>query len=108
VGFLAASDVRVRGTIEAVERRLTHDGFVSRYQTVPDVDGLPAGEASFLLCRFWLGGGPTGTVGRPRSRTSRAVCAAERISCSFRWDDVALREPAEQYTQERSPVTLAS
>jgi GH15 family glucan-1,4-alpha-glucosidase len=27
---------------------------VSRYDTVPDVDGLPPGEASFLLCSFWL------------------------------------------------------
>ncbi|HUF76632.1 MAG TPA: glycoside hydrolase family 15 protein [Longimicrobiales bacterium] len=54
VGFLPISDVRVRGTVEAIERRLTHQGFVSRYETVPDVDGLPAGEASFLLCSFWL------------------------------------------------------
>ncbi len=54
VGFLPASDPRVRGTIEAVERHLSHDGFVSRYQTTPDVDGLPPGEASFLLCSFWL------------------------------------------------------
>src|SRR5690606_9344160 len=41
----------VRGTIE---RQLTHDGFVSRYETVLDVDGLPPGEATFLLCSFWL------------------------------------------------------
>jgi GH15 family glucan-1,4-alpha-glucosidase len=54
VGFLPASDSRVRGTIEAIERHLTRDGFVSRYQTTPDVDGLPPGEASFLLCSFWL------------------------------------------------------
>lgn len=54
VGFLPASDPRVRGTIEAIERQLSHDGFVSRYLTVPDVDGLPPGEATFLLCSFWL------------------------------------------------------
>ena len=54
VGFLPASDARIRGTVEAIERQLTHDGFVSRYHTVPDVDGLPPGEASFLLCSFWL------------------------------------------------------
>jgi GH15 family glucan-1,4-alpha-glucosidase len=54
VGFLPVSDRRVRGTIEAVERTLTSEGFVSRYQTVPEVDGLPPGEASFLLCSFWL------------------------------------------------------
>lgn len=54
VGFLPASDPRVRSTIEAIERRLAHDGFVARYETTPDVDGLPPGEASFLLCSFWL------------------------------------------------------
>jgi GH15 family glucan-1,4-alpha-glucosidase len=54
VGFLPASDPRMRATIEAIERRLSRDGFVSRYNTDPDVDGLPPGEASFLLCSFWL------------------------------------------------------
>ena len=54
VGFLPGSDPRIRGTVEAIERQLTHRGFVSRYETVPDVDGLPPGEASFLLCSFWL------------------------------------------------------
>jgi GH15 family glucan-1,4-alpha-glucosidase len=54
VGFLPASDPRVRGTVEAIERDLTVDGFVSRYRTVEQVDGLPPGEASFLLCSFWL------------------------------------------------------
>jgi GH15 family glucan-1,4-alpha-glucosidase len=54
VGFLPASDARVRGTVDAIERRLTHQGFVSRYETVPEIDGLPPGEASFLLCSFWL------------------------------------------------------
>ena len=54
VGFLPATDPRVRGTVDAIERTLTNDGFVDRYETVPEVDGLPPGEASFLLCSFWL------------------------------------------------------
>jgi GH15 family glucan-1,4-alpha-glucosidase len=54
VGFLPVTDPRVRGTVDAIERTLTNDGFVNRYQTVPEVDGLPPGEASFLLCSFWL------------------------------------------------------
>jgi GH15 family glucan-1,4-alpha-glucosidase len=54
VGFLPASDERVRGKITAIERELTEDGLVYRYRTVPDIDGLPAGEATFLLCSFWL------------------------------------------------------
>ena len=54
VGFLPASDVRVRGTIEAVERGLMRDGFVLRYRTEDEVDGLPPGEGVFLPCSFWL------------------------------------------------------
>jgi len=55
VGFLPASDARIRGTIEAVERELLQDGFVLRYRThTNDVDGLPPGEGVFLPCSFWL------------------------------------------------------
>jgi GH15 family glucan-1,4-alpha-glucosidase len=54
VGFLPTDDPRVRGTVEAIERNLTKDGFVARYATKQEVDGLPAGEGAFLACSFWL------------------------------------------------------
>ena len=55
VGFLPASDPRIRGTIEAVERELLQDGFVLRYRTHENAaDGLPPGEGVFLPCSFWL------------------------------------------------------
>jgi GH15 family glucan-1,4-alpha-glucosidase len=54
VGFLPPSDRRVAGTVEAVQSELLHDGFVRRYSTSTEVDGLPAGEAAFLTCTFWL------------------------------------------------------
>jgi GH15 family glucan-1,4-alpha-glucosidase len=54
VGFLPASDPRVRGTVEAVERELVEHGFVLRYRTHASVDGLPPGEGVFLPCSFWL------------------------------------------------------
>jgi GH15 family glucan-1,4-alpha-glucosidase len=54
VGFLPASDPRVSGTVAAVERELLHDGFVLRYLTRSEVDGLPPGEGAFLACTFWL------------------------------------------------------
>jgi GH15 family glucan-1,4-alpha-glucosidase len=55
VGFLPASDPRIRGTIEAVERELLQDGFLLRYRTHEQgVDGLPPGEGVFLPCSFWL------------------------------------------------------
>jgi GH15 family glucan-1,4-alpha-glucosidase len=54
VGFLPPSDPRVRGTVDAIQRELVEDGFVLRYSTETPVDGLPAGEAAFLPCSFWL------------------------------------------------------
>ena len=54
VGFLEPSDPRIKGTIEAVEKRLFVDGFLLRYDTHTSDDGLPAGEGAFLACTFWL------------------------------------------------------
>jgi GH15 family glucan-1,4-alpha-glucosidase len=54
VGFLDPADRRVANTVDAIQRELTHDGFVYRYDTERDVDGLPGGEGVFLLCTFWL------------------------------------------------------
>ncbi|MGE0605640.1 MAG: glycoside hydrolase family 15 protein [Pirellulales bacterium] len=54
VGFLPAHDPRVVGTVEAVERHLLADGFVTRYAAANTVDGLPPGEGAFLPCTFWL------------------------------------------------------
>jgi len=55
VGFLPATDARVGGTIEAIERELLQDGLVLRYRTQESgVDGLPPGEGVFLPCSFWL------------------------------------------------------
>ncbi len=56
VGFLPASDPRVRSTVELIERELMSDGYVQRYhpEKSQDVDGLPPGEGAFLPCSFWL------------------------------------------------------
>jgi len=55
VGFLPASDPRVRGTVQAIEEKLLVDGeFVLRYETENPADGLPPGEGAFLACSFWL------------------------------------------------------
>jgi GH15 family glucan-1,4-alpha-glucosidase len=55
VGFLPATDPRVRGTLQAIEKRLLiDDEFVLRYETEGATDGLPLGEGAFLACSFWL------------------------------------------------------
>jgi GH15 family glucan-1,4-alpha-glucosidase len=57
VGFLPASDPRVRATVEAVQRELAvGEGLIRRYSdgALGDVDGVPGSEGAFLACSFWL------------------------------------------------------
>jgi GH15 family glucan-1,4-alpha-glucosidase len=54
VGFLPPDDPRVLGTVAAIEKHLMVDGFVTRYATRSNVDGLPPGEGVFLPCTFWF------------------------------------------------------
>ena len=53
VGFVPATDPRMRSTINAIERELTsREGFVYRYSGVND--GLEGTEGAFTICTFWL------------------------------------------------------
>jgi GH15 family glucan-1,4-alpha-glucosidase len=54
VGFLPPLDPRVAGKVEAIRKELWHGGFVARYDTSSNIDGLPPGEGAFLACTFWL------------------------------------------------------
>ncbi|MGH8870250.1 MAG: glycoside hydrolase family 15 protein [Actinomycetes bacterium] len=56
VGFLPPEDPRVHGTVAAVQRELSSDGLVRRYDTTEGsvVDGLGGEEGAFLACTFWL------------------------------------------------------
>ncbi|SAL01210.1 glycoside hydrolase 15-related [Caballeronia pedi] len=52
-GFLPADDPRVVATVNAIEKRLMHDGLVYRF---PGDQGLGAGqpEGAFIACSCWL------------------------------------------------------
>jgi len=54
VGFLPADDHRVVATVEAIQRELTRDGFVHRYDTNTTDDGVGGSEGTFLMCTLWL------------------------------------------------------
>lgn len=53
IGFLPATDPRMRQTVDLVERKLMSDGFVYRHDTNKSEDGVPEGEGAFLACNFW-------------------------------------------------------
>jgi alpha,alpha-trehalase len=56
VGFLPATDERMRSTIEAIASELTQDGLVLRYLNDAglNADGLVGEEGTFVICSFWL------------------------------------------------------
>ncbi len=54
VGFLPATDKRIKATVREIEKRLIWKGLVQRYETGTGIDGLPPGEGAFLACSFWL------------------------------------------------------
>jgi GH15 family glucan-1,4-alpha-glucosidase len=54
VGFLPASDPRVRGTIEAIEKYMMRDGFVLRHDPREVSQERQPIEGAFLACSLWL------------------------------------------------------
>jgi len=95
VGFLPATDERVAGTVDAIQRELMRDGFVERYRADEEnvgVDGLPPGEGVFLPCSFWLA-----AVLAQQGRHDEAVDLYERL-LSLR-NDLGLI--SEEYDPER-------
>ena len=45
IGFLPATDERMRATIDAIDERLTQDGLVRRWSDEPN---------GFIICSYWL------------------------------------------------------
>ncbi|HQT47268.1 MAG TPA: glycoside hydrolase family 15 protein [Acidocella sp.] len=50
IGFIAADSPEFLATLDAIEARLMHGGFVMRYE---DADDFGKPETAFLLCSFW-------------------------------------------------------
>lgn len=54
VGFLPATDPRMRATIDEIAHSLDQDGLVLRYRNDAGSDGLSGEEGTFVICSFWL------------------------------------------------------
>ncbi len=54
VGFLPPSDLRVQGTLAAVEKYLIRDGFVLRHDPRETTEEKQPIEGAFLACTLWL------------------------------------------------------
>lgn len=54
IGALSPRDPRMMSTVEQVEKRLTRDSLVYRYDPEASPDGLDGTEGTFAMCTFWL------------------------------------------------------
>jgi GH15 family glucan-1,4-alpha-glucosidase len=81
VGFLPASDPRVRGTIAAVERYLMRDGFVLRHDPRRVTDEREPIEGAFLACSFWLADAYVlaGEIAKAQALFDRVVAVANDL-----------------------------
>jgi GH15 family glucan-1,4-alpha-glucosidase len=81
VGFLPASDPRVRGTIAAIEKYMMRDGFVLRHDPREVSDEQQPIEGAFLACTFWLADAYvlTGEVAKAQALFERVVAIANDL-----------------------------
>jgi GH15 family glucan-1,4-alpha-glucosidase len=81
VGFLPASDPRVRGTIAAIEKHMMRDGFVLRHDPREISDEKQPIEGAFMACTLWLADAYVlaGDLGRAQQLFDRVVGVANDL-----------------------------
>ncbi len=81
VGFLPASDPRVRGTIAAIEQQLMRDGFVLRHDPREVSDEQQPVEGAFLACSLWLADAYVlaGEIAKAQALFDRVVAVANDL-----------------------------
>ena len=81
VGFLPASDPRIRGTIAAIERHMMRDGFVLRHDPREISDEKQPIEGAFLACTLWLADAfvLAGEIDKAQSLFDRIVAVANDL-----------------------------
>ncbi len=108
VGFLPASDPRMRSTIDAIAERLTDShGLVYRYRAS---DGLAGEEGTFLLCTFWLAQALAlaGEVERARATFEQAIAYANDVGLLAEEVDPATGELLGNFPQAFSHIGLVN
>jgi GH15 family glucan-1,4-alpha-glucosidase len=81
VGFLPASDPRIRGTIAAVGKYMMRDGFVLRHDPREISDEKQPIEGAFLACSLWLADAHvlSGELAKAQALFERVVAVANDL-----------------------------
>jgi GH15 family glucan-1,4-alpha-glucosidase len=108
MGFLPATDPRMRSTIDAIAERLTDEhGLVYRYRAA---DGLEGEEGTFLLCTFWLAQAQAlaGEVEQARKTFEQAVAYANDVGLLAEEVDQSSNELLGNFPQAFSHIGLVN
>jgi GH15 family glucan-1,4-alpha-glucosidase len=81
VGFLPASDPRVRGTLAAIEKYMMRDGFVLRHDPREISHEQQPIEGAFLACSLWLADAYvlSGEIAKAQALFDRVVAVANDL-----------------------------
>jgi len=108
VGFLPATDPRMRSTIDAIAERLTDEhGLVYRYRAS---DGLAGEEGTFLLCTFWLAQAQAlaGEIEQARATFEQAITYANDVGLLSEEVDPVSNELLGNFPQAFSHIGLVN
>ena len=109
VGFLKASDPRMRGTIENIERHLMHDGLLLRHDPRQNRPGetLPH-EGAFLACTLWLADTYVlaGRIDEAQELFRRVTAVANDVGLLAEEYDVTVRRQTGNFPQALTHIAL--
>jgi GH15 family glucan-1,4-alpha-glucosidase len=108
VGFLPASDARVRGTLAAIEQHMMRDGFVLRHDPREVSDEKPPIEGAFLACSLWLADAYVlaGEIDKAQALFDRVVGVANDLGLLAEEYDSGARRQTGNFPQALTHIAL--
>ena len=108
VGFLPASDPRVRGTIAAIEKHMMRDGFVLRHDPREVSDEQQPIEGAFLACSLWLADAYVlaGEIAKAQALFDRVVAVANDLGLLAEEYDTGERRQTGNFPQALTHIAL--
>jgi GH15 family glucan-1,4-alpha-glucosidase len=108
VGFLPASDPRVRGTIAAIEKHMMRDGFVLRHDPREISDEKQPIEGAFLACSLWLADAHVlaGDIDKAQALFDRVVAVANDLGLLAEEYDSGIGRQTGNFPQALTHIAL--
>jgi GH15 family glucan-1,4-alpha-glucosidase len=108
VGFLPATDPRIRGTIAAIEKHMMWDGFVLRHDPREVSDEQQPIEGAFLACSLWLADAYVlaGDLAKARAMFERVVAVANDLGLLAEEFDPGLGRQTGNFPQALTHIAL--